>query len=64
MQERGLSELLLLDLIETGTLKLKDREHGWIFKCYPDREDNLICAAILLGEVVIVKTVMHHFEES
>jgi len=61
--ERSLSDCLLLDLIETGTLKLKDQEHGWMFKHYPDRDDNLICAALLLGEAVIVKTVMHHFEE-
>lgn len=64
MAERNISEQLLLDLIETGTLKLKDQEHGWIFKHYPDRQDNLICAAVLLREAVIIKTLMHHFQEA
>lgn len=63
MAERDITETLLLDLIETGTLKLKDQEHGWIFKHYPSRQDNQICAAVLLGQAVIVKTVMHYFQE-
>ncbi len=62
MRERNLTDELLWDLVETGTLMLKDSEHGWIFKEYPGREDNLICAAVLLGKAVIIKTVMHHFE--
>lgn len=63
MAERDITETLLLDLIETGTLTLKDQEHGWIFKHYPNRQDNRICAAVLLGQAVVVKTVMHHFQE-
>lgn len=27
-----------------------------------DRDDNLICAAAVLEDEVIIKTVMHHFE--
>ena len=34
----------------------------WIFRSYPDRDDNLICAAAVLEDEVIIKTVMHHFE--
>ncbi len=62
MRERDIGEALLLDLLETGILKRKDEAHGWVYKAYPDRKDNLLCAAVLLGNAVIVKTVMHHFE--
>ena len=50
--------MLLLDLVETGIVKYKDSIHLWIFKHYPERHDNLICAAILFQEAIVVKTVM------
>ncbi len=62
MVERGIPEALLLEVIETGTLKHKDERHAWLFKHCPDRADNLICAAVVIGEAIIVKTVMHHFQ--
>ncbi len=62
MRERGISETLLEDLIETGTLKNKDKEHIWVFKGYPDRQDNLLCVAAVLNDALIVKTVLHHFQ--
>lgn len=61
MLDRCISEALLFDLIETGTLRSKDAVHAWLFKGYPDRKDNMLCAAVLLDDAVIVKTVMHHF---
>ncbi|MBS0555863.1 MAG: DUF4258 domain-containing protein [Proteobacteria bacterium] len=61
MAERGMSEALLLDLIETGTVRHKDNEHAWVWREYAGRSDNLLCAAILIGPALIVKTVMHHF---
>jgi hypothetical protein len=62
MRDRGITEELLFDLIETGTVRHKDDIRLWIFKIYPDRDDNLICAAAVLEDEVIIKTVMHHFE--
>ncbi len=47
MLERSIDDKLLFDLIETGELKFKD--------------DNLICAAVVVDQAVIVKTVMFHF---
>ena len=62
MAERSIDEACLLDLIETGETKYKDETRLWIFKSYADRDDNLICAAAVLELVLVIKTVMHHFE--
>jgi hypothetical protein len=62
MLERSVSDELLFDLIETGVMKQKDTKHGWIAKAYENRDDNLICAAIVIDQSVIVKTVMYHFQ--
>ncbi|MBS0212332.1 MAG: DUF4258 domain-containing protein [Proteobacteria bacterium] len=62
MAERNISESLLLDIIETGTLKYKNAEHLWAYKAYADRADNDLCAAIELNAAaLVVKTVMFHF---
>lgn len=61
MVEREISEALLLDLIETGDTRYKDATRLWLFKHYPDRTDNLLCAAAVLEDELIIKTVMHHF---
>lgn len=52
---------LLSDLIETGLLNYKDDKHAWIAKHFQHRTDNLICAAIVIDQTVIVKSVMYHF---
>lgn len=62
MVDRGIDEALLLDLIETGETRYKDDIRLWIFKAYADRDDNLICAALVLESMLVVKTIMHHFE--
>jgi hypothetical protein len=61
MSARNVTDALLLDLIETGDLRCKDVHRLWIAKRYPDRNDNLICVAVVLETVLLVKTVMHHF---
>jgi hypothetical protein len=63
MRERNIGEIVLLDIIETGIAKYKDEKHLWLFKGYPERADNLLCVAALLGDALIVKTVMHHFKQ-
>lgn len=63
MEERNLDADLILDIIDTGVVKMKDETHFWAYKAYPGRADNMLCVAAIDGEVVIVKTVMHHFSE-
>jgi len=62
MVERNIDDATLLDLIETGTAKYKDASHLWLFKDFALRQDNLLCAAVVLENVLVVKTVMHHFD--
>jgi hypothetical protein len=61
MAARSVTDALLLDLIETGEVREKDPVRLWIAKSYPDRTDNLICAAVVLEAAVVVKTVMNNF---
>ena len=62
MIERNISEVTIIDLVETGTAKIIDPEHLWIYKAYKDRSDNLLCIAVVIESVLVIKTVMHHFE--
>ena len=63
MQERRFSLENVQDLIETGAVKRKDDRHWWIYKSYPDRGDNLVCAAVVAGSAIIIKTLMTHWQE-
>jgi len=62
MAERNMDDALVLDVIDTGTAKYKDDTRLWLFKSVAGRADNLLCAAAVLEDVLVVKTVMHHFE--
>jgi hypothetical protein len=61
MVERDFSEAMLLEVIDSGDTRYKDETHLWVFKEFPERHDNLICAVLVLEDFVVVKTVMHHF---
>jgi len=61
MSDRGVSDALLLDIIETGELRYRDQTRVWIAKRFADRTNNLLCAAVVLDTALVVKTVMHHF---
>ena len=61
MAERAVSDILLIDLVETGDVRNKDEARLWIAKHYADRSDNLLCVAVVLESAVVVKTVMHNF---
>jgi len=61
MVHRGMDERLLLDLVETGEVRMKDAARGWIAKYYAERDDNLVCVAVVLETVLVIKTVLHHF---
>jgi len=59
--ERKILVETLLNVIETGTLREKDKGHCWIWKAVDGRDDNPLCVAALLADAVVVKTVMQHF---
>ncbi len=61
MAERGISEEMLLEVIDFGDMRYKDTTHLWAFKEFPERHDNLLCAVLVLEDRLVVKTVMHHF---
>ena len=58
MEKRDISLELLLDLIETGNVRQKSESDLWIFRQYPGRADNMVCTAVVIGQAVVVKTVM------
>lgn len=62
MTERNISHNELIELLDTGTTRYKDDARLWIAKAMKDRDDNLVCAAVILEDRLIVKTVMHHFQ--
>jgi Domain of unknown function (DUF4258) len=61
MAQRNINEKMLLEVIETGEVRYKDAAHLWVFKEFASRQDNLLCAVLILEDCVVVKTVMHHF---
>lgn len=62
MDERGINDTLLLDVIDSGEMRYRDATHLWVFKDFSERSDNLLCAVLVLEDRLVVKTVMHHFE--
>ena len=62
MAERNVDGELVLEIIDTGTLKDAGNSHYWLYKHLPERSDNLLCVAAVVDNVVVVKTIMHHWE--
>ena len=61
MEERGISPAELRAVVDTGSTRYKDATHLWAFQHIAGRDDNLVCAVLVLEDAVVVKTVMHHF---
>jgi hypothetical protein len=61
MTERKLTDEILMEVIELGETRYRDSTHLWAYKEFPERNDNLLCAVLVLEDAVVVKTVMHHF---
>jgi hypothetical protein len=61
MAERNITEVMLMEVIDLGETRYRDSTHLWAYKDFPERNDNLICAVLVLEDAVVVKTVMHHF---
>ena len=62
MGEREISQAIVLDIIDTGTLKEAGNSHFWLYKRVDGREDNLLCVAAVIDNVLVVKTIMHHWK--
>ena len=62
MDERDLSPAFILDIIDNGMQKNAGGPHYWLYKHFPDRQDNFLCVAAVVENVLVVKTVMHHWE--
>ncbi len=61
MVERGVSEELIIGLIENGQTKSKPQSTNafWIFNQIPERTDNLICISVVIEfETLVIKTVL------
>jgi hypothetical protein len=64
MEERAVDIDTLSDLLESGEVLRKDSEHLWIYKAFHGREDNMLCAAAIERNNLIVKTIMINWELS
>lgn len=62
MRKRNVSEIVLQHIVENGEIRYKDASHIWVYAHIEGREDNLICAAMVIENVVVIKTVMINWE--
>jgi len=62
MAERNIHAALVLEIIDSCTLKEAGNSHYWLYKHLPDRADNLLCVAAVIDNLFVVKTIMHHWE--
>jgi hypothetical protein len=63
MAKRHLTLTEVRMLIEQGRVLNKGDGHAWISHHFKARDDNLVCAAVVLGDAVIVKTVMVDWQQ-
>ena len=62
MLERAITDALLMRVIDEGSLRYRDDTHLWAWLHVSGRNDNLLCAVLVLAHVLIVKTVLHRWE--
>lgn len=62
MLKRGVDDATLRQVIETGEVKRKNEVDMWVYSHIDGRQDNLICAAAVESQAVIIKTVMINWE--
>lgn len=60
-RERNISPELIQDIVDTGIQKEAGPGHLWFYKHQPNREDNLLCVAAVIDNVLVIKTVMHNW---
>jgi hypothetical protein len=62
MEKRQVDDAMLKRVIEEGEIKYRSDIDLWVFKHIDGRSDNLICAAVVEQEAVVIKTVMINWE--
>lgn len=62
MAKRAITLSEVKRVVEDGVWSARDDRHSWLSLHFPERDDNLICAAVLMGDAVILKTVMIHWQ--
>jgi hypothetical protein len=63
MAKRQVTLAEVKHLIEEGTYRAKSATNGWIFGHFDDRADNLLCAAVVTKQAIIIKTIMVNWTE-
>ncbi len=58
MAKRRITLFEVKKLIETGEYRVLQGSHGWVYGDFSQREDNLVCAAVVNEKAIIIKTVM------
>lgn len=58
MTKRSVTLPELKKLMEYGDYREKETAHGWVYYEFSERDDNLVCAAIVNKKAVVIKTVM------
>jgi hypothetical protein len=61
-RERNISWELIQDIVDHGTQRVASPGHFWLYKHVAGREDNLLCVAVVIDNVLVIKTVMHHWK--
>lgn len=62
MSKRNVKLSEVKELIEFGELKEKTHNNAWIYHRFTHREDNLVCAAVVNNDALIIKTVMINWD--
>jgi hypothetical protein len=62
MQRRAIDDAILEQVIENCEIRHGSETNLWLFCPIEGRADNLICAAVVKKEAIVVKTVMSNRE--
>jgi hypothetical protein len=62
LAKRRLDVAVVLRLIEHGSVIDKGAGHCWIHDVLAGRDDNAVCAAVVIDRAVVVKTVMINWQ--
>lgn len=62
MQKREIDDATLEQVVQEGDIRRQNGSHMWVYKHIEKRTDNLICAAVVEQEAIIIKTVMINWE--
>jgi uncharacterized protein YsxB (DUF464 family) len=63
MAKRHVTLVEVKTLIEQGTLSAKGDGHAWIAHDFQWRGNNLVCAAVVIADAVIVKIIIVDWQQ-